>query len=267
MNVRQSFAVVVIGLCGVAVAWAQGRGNSPRTGQQPTPTDQQQLPTRAVSPGAAQRRSTPAQAVTPQSSAANPETAPLPTSAAAQPPVFVRATQILGMEVRDSSGLARIGQIADLLLTPGVNASQNIFEPLNGSDTGGAPRPAGNAGIAKQEPTWWRTRECDLRFALIQIENSTVERVLVMPWELLQFQGTYFTLGLDPMRLRDAPSVMLNDPRILNSEKWLDQIGGFYANDLLRTQVRPDGLTPKAPAAQSPLPRRSTMPTQPPRRN
>jgi len=217
---------------------------------------------------------------------------------------LVLATQTLGMEVRDSSGQTRIGQIADLLLHPhsmgmalGANAAgtgavrstipgagnaantttPGITNPTGTNPTATNPtatnptatNPTGtnpaatsptvtNPTIAKPGVTNPATGITnpglgtgmnqlgslgnDIRFALLQVDNATSGRVVVIPWELLAFQGSYFILDFDQSRLSEAPSVMQNDPRLLQSDQWLNQVGTFFGNN----------LQPQTPAAINP---------------
>jgi hypothetical protein len=142
--------------------------------------------------------------------------------------VFVRATQVVGMEIRESTGQERIGVVADLLLTPDAGLPAVDPTPLGNNNT--AP------GLNAAPGRWQNFRDCDLRLALIQIDNVGGDRVVVVPWDLLQFQGTHFILGFPQERINEAPSVLLNDPRILQSDEWMQQVGTFFADDLQRIQ-------------------------------
>jgi hypothetical protein len=140
--------------------------------------------------------------------------------------VFVRATQVVGMEVRESTGQQRVGLIADLLLTPDAG--------LPAVDVPAADRAAAANNAAQAH--WQNFRDCDLRLALIQVDNVGGDRVVVVPWDLLQFQGSYFILGFPQERIAEAPSVLLDDPRILQSDEWMQQVSRFFADDLQRIQ-------------------------------
>lgn len=166
---------------------------------------------------------------------------------------FLRATQVVGVEVRESTGQARIGQVADLLLTPTTNSAATAGINTGAAATTGIDLGIGangvpanvtgpRAGIGGNATTWWHSQN-DVRFALIQIDNATGDRVVVIPWELLSFQGAYFVMVIPETRLAEAPSVMLNDPRILQDAQWLDQVGTFFGADLqhLRGQTGLEG--------------------------
>jgi hypothetical protein len=159
------------------------------------------------------------------------------------------------MEVRESTGQLRIGAIADLLLTPDANLPTIGAAPLQDDAAQGV---------------WQHFRDCDLRLALIQIDDAGGNRVVVVPWDLLQFQGTYFILGFPQERIAQAPSVILDDPRILQSDEWMQQVNAFYADDLqrLRQQGTGDQKPPgrdTAPGAR-PQPAPGAAPGNVPRR-
>lgn len=168
---------------------------------------------------------------------------------------FVRATQVVGMEVRDSTGQQRVGLIADLLLTPDAG-----LPPVDVPAARGAPAATNAAPAATNVAggPWQNFRDCDLRLALIQVDNVGGERVVVVPWDLLQFQGNYFILGFPQQRIAEAPSVLLDDPRILQSDEWMQQVSTFFADDLQRLQQQrgaagqglPGGTVPGAAGRQ-----------------
>jgi hypothetical protein len=154
--------------------------------------------------------------------------------------VFVRATQVVGMEVRESTGQQRVGLIADLLLTPDAG-----LPPVDVPAARGAPAATNNVAGG----LWQNFRDCDLRLALIQVDNVGGERVVVVPWDLLQFQGNYFILGFPQERIAEAPSVLLDDPRILQSEEWMQQVSRFFADDLVRIQQQRGAAVQGLPGA------------------
>lgn len=184
--------------------------------------------------------------------------------------LFLRATQVVGIEVRESTGQARIGQIADLLLTPNTNSAATAglnsaaagttnIDPGIGANGVPANVTGPRAGIGSNASAWWHSGN-DVRFALIQIDNATGDRVVVVPWELLSFQGAYFVMVIPESRLAESPSVMLNDPRILQDAQWLDQVGTFFAADLqqMRSETGLEGVpgagtaTPNVPQPGAP---------------
>lgn len=146
---------------------------------------------------------------------------------------FVRATQVVGMEVRESTGQQRVGLIADLLLTPDAGLPSVDVPAARGAPAATNAPPAADRVAGG---LWQNFRDCDLRLALIQVDNVGGERVVVVPWDLLQFQGSYFILGFPQERIAEAPSVLLDDPRILQSDEWMRQVSTFFADDLQRIQ-------------------------------
>lgn len=167
--------------------------------------------------------------------------------------IFVRATQVVGMEVRESTGQQRVGLIADLLLTPDAG-----LPPVDVPAARGAPAANVAGGL------WQNFRDCDLRLALIQVDNVGGERVVVVPWDLLQFQGSYFILWFPQERIAEAPSVLLDDPRILQSEEWMQQVSAFFANDLLRIQQQRGAAVEGLPGAAAVPGATGRQPTQVP---
>jgi len=129
--------------------------------------------------------------------------------------------------------------------TTGTNAigNANIGNTTVPGATGAASNPA--LGTGNFANSGLGMMSSDIRFALIQVDNASSGRLVVVPWQLLTFQGTFFVLGLDQSRLSQAPSVMQNDPRLLQSDQWLNQVGTFFANDLqgLQGQAGSTGTT------------------------
>jgi len=106
--------------------------------------------------------------------------------------------------------------------------------PTNGLATSGLGQNGMAGGLGQSGMT----------YALIQVDNAASGRSVVVPWQLLSFQGTYFVLALDQSRLAQAPSVMANDPRLRQSSDWLNQVGTFFANDLQQARMQnPTGVS------------------------
>jgi hypothetical protein len=232
-SVVQYLTVGIVGLGIGITGWAQRPAQpDPRT----PPRADQPNPEQPIRPSQRRLPRTTARPVTPGTD----------TDAVAGSTVFVRATQVVGMEVRESSGEQRIGEIADLLLTPDSRLPPVGAAPLSDD---GAPG------------TWRHFRDCDLRLALIQIDNVGGNRVVVVPWDLLQFQGTYFILGFPQERIARAPAVILDDPRILQSDEWMQQVNTFFADDLQRLRQQNPG-NPTLPGREA-APATQPQPRQP----
>jgi hypothetical protein len=57
-------------------------------------------------------------------------------------------------------------------------------------------------------------------------------KAAVIPWLLLSYNGNSFVLVVSSDQLSQLPSVFPNDPRLLQSGDWQDQVDQFFADDL-----------------------------------
>jgi hypothetical protein len=173
---------------------------------------------------------------------------------------FVLGSQVVGVAVQTEDG-QQIGTISDLLLTTrmGFGTTTGTGNAQTTNDTTGTVNSGvtGNMGGTSV-------------FAFVSVDAAATGRVAVIPWELLRYENGVFILGFDVTRLNDVPSVMLDDPRILESQEWLGQVNEFFADDLRQIQrARPDldnatpdttpnnqqpGTTPRRPNRQTPDP-------------
>jgi hypothetical protein len=219
---------LVTGAIGLAAA------QQPETPRRPTVQNEQPDPTQPRTPRQPGTPRQPADPGTPRQPA-EPGTPATPADPAS--PVqgnsfgFVRASQIVGVEVMTGDG-QHIGVMADLLVS--------------------TPSGTGHMGSGI--------------FAFISVDAAASGRVAVIPWELFRYENGVFILAFDVSRLNDVPSVMQDDPRLLQNQEWLGQVNEFFADDLRRIQrARPDldNGTPDGPATPDTLGPPTTAPGTP----
>ncbi len=290
----------------LAQAQKQPQKQPPQAQTQPAPTRPQQLrgaqadqPQRSPAPqrtdpapGAPGRQASPVTppAVPGTAGVQDPRVAGNAQVAGNVPGAFLRASQAVGLEVRDTDG-QRIGIVADLLIAPASTQCDLRFAlllmdiaKLQGSLQGATAPQAGAA-----QATSGTQGAATTQIAPGPNPGLGIERVAVIPWELLRFENGGFVLDISGERLLQSPSVMLNDPRILQDAEWAQQIEQFFQDELQRRQLlRPDlqgreqaqprqpqpgatapGTQPQPPGTQTPGTRPPVTPTpnSPPRTN